>query len=192
MLVFWRYGYETTSIVDLTTAMGITAPSLYTAFGDKKRLFLEAARRYAGDPDAMVEAIGNAPTALDAARRVMTDAVTGYTGATTPRGCLLASATASGSAASAEVQDLIADIRRGIVDQLRLRIERDVSDRVLPPGIEVQALAGMVVAVIQGMSVLARDGHQRTALMAIVESALRAWPTQRGDLDLLRVDPAER
>ena len=51
MLTFWRRGYETTSIVDLTTAMGVTAPSLYTAFGDKKRLFLEAAYRYAGDPE---------------------------------------------------------------------------------------------------------------------------------------------
>ena len=35
MLAFWRHGYETTSITDLTDAMGITAPSLYTAFGDK-------------------------------------------------------------------------------------------------------------------------------------------------------------
>ena len=36
---------------DLTTAMAITAPSLYTAFGDKERLLLEAERLYAGDPD---------------------------------------------------------------------------------------------------------------------------------------------
>ena len=57
MLTFWRHGYETSSIVDLTTAMGVTAPSLYSAFGDKKRLFLEAVKRYAGDPKAMAERI---------------------------------------------------------------------------------------------------------------------------------------
>lgn len=55
MLTFWRYGYETTSIVDLTTAMKVTAPSLYTAFGDKKRLFLEAVRRYVGDPETVMQ-----------------------------------------------------------------------------------------------------------------------------------------
>lgn len=57
MLTFWRYGYETTSIVDLTTAMGVTTPSLYTAFGDKRRLFLEAVRRYVGDPAVMAQAL---------------------------------------------------------------------------------------------------------------------------------------
>ena len=57
MLTFWRHGYETTSIVDLTTAMGVTAPSLYAAFGDKQRLFLEAVRRYAGDPELIAEGL---------------------------------------------------------------------------------------------------------------------------------------
>ena len=101
MLVFWRHGYETSSITDLTGAMGITAPSLYTAFGDKKQLFLEAVRRYAGDPEASRIAIESAPTAHDAARTLLFGAAAAYTGNETPPGCLLASATASGSAAVA-------------------------------------------------------------------------------------------
>src|SRR5688500_13596233 len=46
MEVFWAKGYEGTSISDLTEAMGINPPSLYAAFGDKERLFLEAIDRY--------------------------------------------------------------------------------------------------------------------------------------------------
>jgi TetR/AcrR family transcriptional regulator, copper-responsive repressor len=46
MRLFWSRGYEATSISDLTQAMEITPPSLYAAFGDKKRLFLEAVERY--------------------------------------------------------------------------------------------------------------------------------------------------
>src|SRR5579863_1062016 len=38
MDLFWRQGYESTSISDLTSAIGITAPSLYAAFGDKERI----------------------------------------------------------------------------------------------------------------------------------------------------------
>ena len=43
---FWRSGYEETSVAMLTTAMGITPPSLYAAFGDKRRLFEEASAMY--------------------------------------------------------------------------------------------------------------------------------------------------
>ncbi len=177
MLVFWQHGYESTSIVDLTTAMGVTAPSLYTAFGDKKRLFLEAAHRYAGDPKAMAAAIAGAPTAYDAARAMLIAAATTYTGKDTPQGCLLASATASVSAAASEVQTAIAAIRTSIGDQLRARIERDIAAGVLTPTADPAVLAGLVMTVTQGMSVMARDGTPRDALLGIVELALRAWPS---------------
>jgi len=176
MLTFWRYGYETTSIVDLTNAMGVTAPSLYAAFGDKKRLFLEAARLYAGDPEVMAQAFDRADTALDATRAMLISAATAFTGEATPRGCLLASATASGSSASADVQKVIADIRTSVADQLRIRIVRDVDAGTLPSATDAKALAGMMIAVIQGMSVLARDGTDRPDLLSIAESALKAWP----------------
>jgi len=175
MLTFWRHGYETTSVADLTAAMGINAPSLYTAFGDKKRLFLEAMRLYAGDPDDMARAIRDAPTAYHAAHDLMIAAVTTYTGEATPKGCLLASATASGSTAAADVQDAVASLRRGLENCLRLRIERDIEDGVLPPEMQAAPLAGLVLAVTQGMSVLARDGASRTSLLAIVEAALHGW-----------------
>ncbi len=176
MLTFWRYGYETTSIVDLTTAMGITAPSLYTAFGDKKRLFLEAAHRYAGDPEAVAQAFADAPTAYDAAHAMLTAAAIAYTGDLTPKGCLLASATASGSATSADVQRAIADIRRSIEERLCARIDRDIAEGVLPPQTNAAAFAGLVMTVTQGMSVLARDGASRTTLLEIVKLALQGWP----------------
>lgn len=180
MLVFWRFGYETASVADLTAAMGISTPSLYTAFGDKRRLFLEAMRLYAGDPEDMDRRIGDAPSAYDAARTLMTAAADAYTGVDTPKGCLLASATASGSMQSADVQAAVADIRRSIDSRLRKRIVRDIKDGVLPPGTQAAALAGLVMAVTQGMSVLARDGASRVSLLAMVKVALRAWPGTGG------------
>lgn len=180
MLVFWRHGYETTSIIDLTAAMGISTPSLYGAFGDKRRLFLEAIQLYAGNRDAMADAIDAAPTARDAARDMLEGAVVGYTGETTPKGCLLASATASGSAASSDVQRAVADIRSFFMERLRHRIDRDVSAGVLPGTTDAHALAGLVITMMQGLSVLARDGIGRASLRAIAITALQAWPRDAG------------
>jgi AcrR family transcriptional regulator len=64
MHVFWERGYEAASISDLTAAMGITPPSLYTAFGDKEKLFFEAIERYALGPGGIGRrALDEEPTA---------------------------------------------------------------------------------------------------------------------------------
>ena len=47
VLVFWEKGFDGASIEDLTTAMGISRPSLYATFGNKRSLFIEAIDRYA-------------------------------------------------------------------------------------------------------------------------------------------------
>ena len=176
MLAFWRHGYETTSVADLTKAMGVTPPSLYAAFGDKKGLFLAAVRLYAGDPEEMARSLDEAPTAREAARALLVASTERFTGDDTPPGCLLASATASGSAASADVQAAVAQVRRRTEAALCVRIERDVAEGRLPSGTAPAALAGMVMALIQGLSVLARDGAPRATLMGVVDQAMRAWP----------------
>ncbi|OYU37737.1 MAG: TetR family transcriptional regulator [Pseudorhodobacter sp. PARRP1] len=169
MLTFWRHGYETTSISDLTAVMGITAPSLYTAFGDKKRLFLEAMRLYAQSPEVLQAQLDAAPTARDAAHQMLVSAALGFTGETTPPGCLLASAAASGSTEAIEVQAEVASIRTDIITRLTNRIAKD--------GLAAaEELAALVVAVIQGMSVLARDGMPREKLLALAKTAIQAWP----------------
>lgn len=179
MLTFWQHGYETTSISDLTAAMGVTAPSIYTAFGDKKRLFLEAMRLYAGSPDDLQNSLDQAATARDAASAMLISAARTFTGETTPRGCLLASATASGSKDSSAVQTAVADVRRDIIARLKARIDRDVTAGVLPDTASAPTLAAMVVAVIQGMSVLARDGVERESLLKIASCALDGWPVSQ-------------
>jgi hypothetical protein len=59
---------------------------------------------------------------------------------------------------------------------LRDRIERDISAGVVSATTDAGALAAFVMAVTQGMSVLARDGAARAELLAIVTTALQAWP----------------
>ena len=43
---FWHRGYEATSVRDLAAAMGISGPSLYNTYGDKRALFKRALERY--------------------------------------------------------------------------------------------------------------------------------------------------
>src|SRR5216683_2144590 len=49
---FWAKGYASTSTEDLLAAMNIGRQSLYNAFGDKRRLYLEALERYQRESNA--------------------------------------------------------------------------------------------------------------------------------------------
>lgn len=175
MLAFWGSGYETTSIADLTAAMGITAPSLYAAFGNKQQLFLEAMRRYAGDPAMLEQEMVKAPTARDAVADMLRRAAILYTGETTPPGCLLASAAATGSPDAAQVRIAIAAERRSVRDIIFRRIEVDISKGLLPTDTHPGRLADLAMAVTQGMSVLARDGADRDRLIAVAEAVTMGW-----------------
>lgn len=176
MLAFWESGYETTSISDLTAAMGVTAPSIYAAFGDKKRLFLEALRLYAGDPDDLEKAMDAAPTARDAVAGMVENAARLFTGDATPPGCLLASAAATGSKGAADVRQAAAEERRAIRHVIVKRIERDIERGLLPQPTQSEVLADLALAVTQGMSVLARDGAERDALLAVARASMNGWP----------------
>jgi AcrR family transcriptional regulator len=44
--VFWRHGFATASISDLTEATGLSRSSIYQRFGDKDGLFNESLERY--------------------------------------------------------------------------------------------------------------------------------------------------
>src|SRR5258707_346174 len=69
--IFWRKGYEGTSLRDPTGAMGITPPSLYAAFGNKESLFRKAMDRYAKGPSAYVLKALDEPTARAVADRLL-------------------------------------------------------------------------------------------------------------------------
>ncbi|WP_210215303.1 TetR/AcrR family transcriptional regulator [Lichenihabitans psoromatis] len=177
MRLFWQHGFEATSTAELTKAMGISPPSLYTAFGDKRGLFREAVDLYLGGIDTIIRTIDEASSAYAAAHDLLTAAAIGDTGDQTPAGCLLASSIVTASTGAADIREELAVLRRSIETALRTRIERDMKDGLMPATCDAEALAGHTMAVVQGMSTLAKDGAGRDKLLRIVEAAMRGWPT---------------
>lgn len=176
MLLFWRHGYEATSLADLTRAMSVTPPSIYAAFGDKRRLFLAAVDRYLSGPVTYATVIDGARDARGAARALLEGSVIAFTGESTPPGCLLASAAISCSAEAEPVRAELAHRRGAIEQRLRDRIMADRDAGHLPPETDAEALAAQVIATIQGLSTMARDGAGREKLARVAALAMLAWP----------------
>lgn len=170
---FWTYGYETTSVASLTKAMGINPPSLYAAFGDKRRLFTEAValyrRTYAAAPPQGADARSAVAALL---RHVAAD----YTDPRHPPGCLIITAAANCGPAAQDVKAELRALREETKASIAAAIRMDIDAGRLPGGTDHETLAAFYAAVIQGMNQQACDGASRHVLEAVAESAMRAWP----------------
>ena len=181
--LFWRHGYEGTSLADLTQAMGINRPSLYAAYGDKRALFQKALDRYMAGPAAMVaRAVVEAPTANAAVRALLTATTGSETCAEAPRGCLLVHGALCGGEETGEIQAELTRRRAETERLLKARLDGALATGELSPGTDTGALARFYSAVQQGMAVQAKAGARPEDLRGIVDIALAAWPgtTQAG------------
>ncbi|MET0381789.1 MAG: TetR/AcrR family transcriptional regulator [Burkholderiaceae bacterium] len=177
MHVFWERGYEAASISDLTSAMGITPPSLYTAFGDKEHLFLETIERYALNfGSASARALREEPTARAAIGRWLLEAADELTQPCHPKGCMVVMAATNWSAAAERVQDALLRRRTEAIAEVGRRIQNDIDRGELPAATDATELANFYAAVYQGMSMQAKDGATRDSLLRTVKTAMRAWP----------------
>ncbi|XXT68367.1 TetR/AcrR family transcriptional regulator [Sorangium sp. So ce693] len=178
MEVFWERGYEGTSLSDLTAAMGINSPSLYAAFGCKEALFREAVELYTEVEGATTNrALRDEPTARRAVEAMLRGNVEGYVTPGKPSGCMVVLAATLGTPENERVRAYLAACRRAALDVLRRRLDRGVVEGDVPVGTDTAALAAFYTAVLQGLSLQARDGASREALQAIVDCAMAAWET---------------
>jgi AcrR family transcriptional regulator len=175
MQVFWEKGFEATSISDLTQAMGLNPPSIYSAFGDKEALFLEAVQRYADDNRESCPYCDE-PTARGAIEKLLTYSAHELTESSHPRGCLMAMATTTAANSSDKLQKFIAQKRSGARDSLRERIKQGLKDGDVPAGTDAIALADFYFTILAGMALQAREGATRKSLLATVAQAMTLFP----------------
>ncbi len=71
MDVFWRQGYDGTSMADILSATGLHKGSVYQAFGDKHSLFVRALQAYIDNMGADMRRLASqAESGIDALRSV--------------------------------------------------------------------------------------------------------------------------
>jgi len=174
MKVFWEKGFEATSVSDLTQAMGINPPSLYSAFGDKEQLFLEAIRHYREQRFSSCPYTDEA-TAKGAIGRLLLHLADELAAPGHPKGCLMTLSMAT-SGCSAELKAALLEERAGSKARLRARIERGMREGDIAHGTDAAALADFYSTIITGMALQARDGASRKSLHATVERAMQVFP----------------
>jgi AcrR family transcriptional regulator len=176
--VFWRNGYEGASMAELTAEMGITKPSLYAAFGNKEALFHKALDLYEREKLAYMTSALEAPTARAVAERLLRGSLEMQVSTCDPKGCL---GVISSVACAAEAEPIKAEVvkrRASSEAALIRRFEQAKAAGELPDGLEAEALARYLFAIMQGLAIQGGSGATCEQLNQLVETSMSVWPTK--------------
>ena len=169
--VFWRNGFQGTSLDDITAATGLAKPSLYAAFGDKNALFLKVLDRYHASIVANAERVLNqGPSARDAIERWLTGFVPYCSGTKGIRGCLSVNTAADGISDQKDVRDRVERFNRKLEQLLsnRLRADRAQFSDAFDP----DAAAHTIMAIYLGLMIMAKDAPAAARVRATLNQAM--------------------
>ncbi|MGD9696691.1 MAG: TetR/AcrR family transcriptional regulator [Thermoleophilia bacterium] len=169
--LFWRQGYEGTSVADLSAVMGISPSSMYGAFGSKRELFDRVLARYGARQRPMLDEAMSAATAAAAARALLVGAARAATEPGRPAGCLTIQGGMACDDETRQVAETLAAARAATQERMRLRFERGIAEGDVAPDADGDALARYVATVAQGIVVQAAGGATREQLVAVAEAA---------------------
>lgn len=166
MRLFWRQGYEGTSINDLTAAIGIAPPSLYAAFGSKAGLYREALDRYTASSGALDQPAKSSSNLNDAVAAVLHAGVRAITDASRERGCMISSGMIECAPEHSELASDVAQRRLSTRNSIAAQLVRWLDPQA------ADALAGHLMVVLIGLSVQARDGATADELHGLADEAI--------------------
>lgn len=172
--LFWRRGYEATSVADLVEHLGIGRASLYATFGNKHELYLKALDRYTEGRDALLLAELSQPgDALPAVRAVVRRfAAEAVADDVRAKGCLVTNTAvelAPHEPASARRVEMSWDRFETLLHSALVRAQ---ARGELPEGRDPRALARMVLVLLQGVRVVGKTSGDTARVRDAVEQAL--------------------
>ncbi len=170
--VFWKKGYDGTSLDDLAAATGMNRPSLYAAFGDKRALYLKTLQHYRDEARTVsLSLLADKPPLRVYLARFYKVALDLYLNGGA-RGCYMIGTAATQSVTDPTVRAFVAESIRG-TDMFLTRLIAEARERGdAARRADAAALAQVATAMLHTMAVRARAGLARKDLEALAAAAI--------------------
>jgi len=177
MRLFWRYGYEATSMQALEEAMRLKRTSIYNAFGNKRALYRQVLTHYLHTVlNRFVVAVDEADSARAAVEAVFREIIRHNFSTKNPGGCLVVLSVLESHQHDAVTHRVLDDILQGMSKLLIKRLKRGVAEGELKPETPVRRIAEQVCAMVNGIIVMAKahfsEAHLRELAAASTDTLL--------------------
>ncbi|MFI8346973.1 TetR/AcrR family transcriptional regulator [Streptomyces sp. NPDC085596] len=173
--LFWRRGYEATSMADLVAHLGIGRASVYATFGNKHELYLKALDRYNENHDlALLHELSRPGPALPAVRTVVRRfAAEASSEDQRDKGCFVTNTAVELGAWDSAAAGRVAASWDHIETLLHSALVRAHAQGELPADRDPGALARMLLVLMQGLRVVGKASSDPRRVVDAAEQALR-------------------
>ena len=170
---FWQNGYEATSVRDLAEKMGLSAPSLYNAYGDKRALYERALEHYLDQSArALIKRLEESLPPKQAVRQFIEEIIRHSVNDPERRGCFLINSALEVAPHDRELRVFVADRFAEIESFFRRSIKAAQAEGTVPQNRAAKDLARLLLGVLLGIRVLARSKPERALLEGVARPAL--------------------
>lgn len=171
MEIFWKQGYEKTSMQDLVNYMGVHRRSIYDTFGDKHTLFLRALNHYGKVMDVRIKnTLQSELTVKQAIRRLFEIAI--YPSDNQPKGCFVVNAAVELSLLDQEVSEEVTELFTKTETLLFDLLKHGQEQGEIPEHSDIKGFSQFIHNSLVGIRVLAKTTNDKKKLETIIDMTL--------------------
>ena len=175
MHVFWEKGYEGTTMADIIKTLGVKAPSVYAAFGNKDQLFKEAVGLYSKIVEnGPLKQLRETNNIYEAVENSLNASIKIFTSPDNPTSCLVMSAAINCAPEHIENATLLQKLREKYKGAGEQRFLQAIEDGQLTAEADAKELGEFFMTIVHGLAMRARDGSSADALTASSKFALNS------------------
>ena len=173
MQLFWRKGYEATSLLDLLDAMGLSKSSFYQAFASKHALFERCIKHYrATTSHKFSRQKLKHDSARDFLEATFKEVADETLSAKTRNGCLLMNTVSEFGQIDPVIAKLVTDSLDQITEIFKTAIEQAQRSGEIPQEKNAAELASYLVSTMSGLKSMVKAGRDKQTIKQIVDTAM--------------------
>jgi TetR/AcrR family transcriptional repressor of nem operon len=173
MEVFWRQGYEATSVQDLILATGLKPGSIYDTFGDKHGLFMAVIQHYRQTVISRTLDLLLAPgSAREAIQNYFVVMLERFARADHQFGCLMSNSTTELIVRDQGLAGVVSEHLQTIEETFQKVLERGVQQGEFSPDQDLTTLARFLTTCVVGLSVVSKTPQAASYFPASIEVIL--------------------
>jgi TetR/AcrR family transcriptional repressor of nem operon len=171
--IFWRKGYNATSMQDLVDGLGISRSSLYDTYGDKHTLFIKALESYQNEASGKVCAIINGTwPAKETIKKLLEFITRELLNDEEHKGCFMVNAEVEVAPHDPEVSQLVCTNDQQVEDAFYLVIKKGQENGEINSRQDARALARFTFNTVKGLRVTAKSTRDKAVFDDVIKLAI--------------------